>query len=152
MRNILEGNRIKLGAALLGAGVALGGTPMISEADGALVRAHCTDKAKPIALQQGDTLRVTAKMVLVNGDGHLNGRQLFDDNEHTGSVGVRINGKVRANEVYADYPVSVTIEPCKIKGDAIDKAIGAAMRQMKKDHKGDPNFSVNTVFAPALKS
>ncbi len=152
MRNFLEGNRRRIGAATLGAAVVLGGTPMITEADGALVRAHCTDKAKPIALQQGDTLRVTAKMVLVNGDGHLNGRQLFDDNEHTGSVGVRINGKVRANEVYADYPVSVIVEPCKIKEDAINKAIGSAMRAMRKDHKSDPNFSVSTVFAPALKS
>lgn len=152
MRSLLEINRRRIGAATLGAAVALGGIPMASEADGAVMRAHCSDHVKPIALQKGDILNVAAKMVVVNGDGHLNGRKLFDDNEHTGSVGVRINGKVRPNRVEADFPVSVTVEPCKIKGDAIDAAIGAAMRQMKKDHKGDPNFSVSTVFAPALKS
>lgn len=141
--------RKELGSAILTTALVLTGS---ATAEASTTRTvSCGKHVRTIPVEQGHTLIVNAREVLVNGDGHLNGKQLFDNDENTGSVGVRINGKVRTNEAYADYPLSVTVEPCKIKGDAIDAAIGAAMRAMSNQHADNPDYSVKVVFAPVLQ-
>ena len=61
-----------------------------------------------------------------------------------------ITNKVKTKENNVPPTITTPIPILLVEAAPRDKAIGKAMRQMNADHKGDKQFSVGVVFAPAL--
>lgn len=103
-------------------------------------------------MSAGQEKHLKSEFVIVNGDGTLNSRVLFDagvNSENTGSVGVAINPRVMDNDIFANYPLSVAGFRSCLTDTQKNALIGKRMREMDRQHSNNPNFSTSTVFASA---